>query len=464
MSSDPTLTASSFSVGTYNVRGFSDSKKQVQIMQYLKKFKCEFYCLADTRFDNFKENQFRNDFGSQYRIFCANYSSNARGTMILVSKETPFDLIDYIATPDGNRITIIFKYYGKQVSLSALYGPNTDEPDFFESLFRDVYDLNIEHNIITGDWNTAPEAKDYANYVTFPHPGARAVINESMRDYNCFDTYRHFNKNTRAYTYRSDGGPQKSRLDYCIASNSLLQYTKKSIIKHKFRSDHDFTLNCFDFHGVKMGRGFWRLDNLLLKDEVFITKIEDSIKLCLAKYVRNANYENFLEQAPADAIDNFLNQPAHSFHNFEYTINPNLLVEMLLNDIKNSAISYSVAKKKNENSRLNELLLRIDQLYALRHTRHLTNDEQTELDDLTNEHEGILEIKAEVIMKRDKLLNKLEGEKASKYFCSLEKERSTERFIPQLDVDRNGQKVRITDQKEIVKGNLTLALVKLNIH
>ena len=66
MSSDPTLTASSFSVGTYNVRGFSDSKKQVQIMQYLKKFKCEFYCLADTRFDNFKENQFRNDFGSQY--------------------------------------------------------------------------------------------------------------------------------------------------------------------------------------------------------------------------------------------------------------------------------------------------------------------------------------------------------------------------------------------------------------
>ena len=55
------------------------------------------------------------------------------------------------------------------------------------------------------------------------------------------------------------------------------------------------------------------------------------------------------------------------------------------------------------NVTLNDMLLRIDCLHAERHIRQLSNDEQTELDDLTNEHEGILEQKAEVIMKRDKL-------------------------------------------------------------
>ena len=132
-------TASSFSVGSYNVRGFSESKKQVQIIQFLKRFKCQFYCLSDTRFDNHKESLFRNAFGSQFRIFCSNYSSNARGTMILVSKDTPFDLIDYFSTPDGNRITITFKYYGKKISISSIYGPNDDEPVFFEDLFNPTW-------------------------------------------------------------------------------------------------------------------------------------------------------------------------------------------------------------------------------------------------------------------------------------------------------------------------------------
>ena len=38
-----------------------------------------------------------------------------------------------------------------------------------------------------------------------------------------------------------------------------------------------------------------------------------------------------------------------TLHAFEYTINPHLLLEMFLNDIRNETILYSTAKHKREN-------------------------------------------------------------------------------------------------------------------
>ena len=50
------------------------------------------------------------------------------------------------------------------MSISAIYGPNTDCPEFFEELFREVFNLNQEYNIFCGDFNTAPENRDYFDY------------------------------------------------------------------------------------------------------------------------------------------------------------------------------------------------------------------------------------------------------------------------------------------------------------
>merc|ERR1712126_449827 len=52
--------------------------------------------------------------------------------------------------------------------------------------------------------------------------------------------------------------------------------------------------------------------------------------------------------------------------------------------------------------------------------------------------------------KRDRILSKVEGEKARKYFCNLEKERSNEKIMPELlTTDVQGNEYTLTDQNEI---------------
>ena len=433
-----------------NVRGFGKLSKQTAILLHIKKFNPTFICLSDTRFDQQKERIFRNCFGSDYQLFFANLSSNARGTMILIPKEIPCNVLNSFSSNDGNRISIVAKLYGKTMTISSIYGPNDDNPNFFKDLFNDVYNCNCEYNVLTGDFNTAPDKKDYFNYATLPHPNARIALLEALTNYNCSDAYRYMHGNKSAFTWRAEGGrPQKSRLDLCIVSNNLIPYLANSTIKNKFMSDHDLIINSFDFQKIVPGRGFWRFDNTLLKSENFVSTMKNKIVLCLAKYVSVENYTNFLEQAPPDEIDIFLGQSPEMLHGYNYNINPNIMLEMLVNDCRNEAIGFMVSKRKAENQRKNVVSKRLELLRAAQHARLLTDTEEAELNDLSEEYEQILEHQAHKIMQRDKILSKLDGEKPSKFFCSLEKDRSTEKFIPRLNVKRGGMTVTITDQGQI---------------
>ena len=124
-------TASNFKTVSLNVRGFGNLGKQKEILLHLQRYKATFICLSDTRFDSRKENIFRNIYGTHYQIFCSNYASNSRGTLILIPREIPVNVTNYVSSPDGNKVTISANYYGKTMSITAVYGPNTDCPVFF---------------------------------------------------------------------------------------------------------------------------------------------------------------------------------------------------------------------------------------------------------------------------------------------------------------------------------------------
>ena len=444
------MSASQFNIVSMNVRGFSQIGKQKAILLHIKKFQPTFICLSDTRFDDQKECIFRNNFGTEYQIYCGNFTSNARGTMILIPKDVPCTVTDSFSTNDGNRITIISKLYGKNISVTGVYGPNEDHPHFFEQLFNDVYNHNCDFNVFSGDFNTAPDKQDYFNYASIPHPNARKAILDSLTNYNCSDAYRFLHKDKPAFTWKAEGGrPQKSRLDLCLISNNLSPYLMSSSIKNKFLSDHDIIVNSFDFHKIVPGRGFWRFDNTLLKNENFVSIIKTKIATCLAKYVSIGNYTNFLEQAPLNEVDIFLKLAPELLHGYNYQISPNIMLEMLINDVRNESIGFMVSQRKSENHRKNLISRKIEYLRSIQDIRSLTGTEEAELSDLTDDYELILEHQAQQIMQRDKILGKLEGEKPSKFFCSLEKDRSSEKFIPKLNVNRNGIRVAITDQREI---------------
>ena len=444
--------ASKLKILSANVRGFGDKLKQKKMLIHFESFSPDVICLSDTRFDHSKELMFRNDYGSKYNMYFSNFTSNARGTLIMISKQTPLKVLAQITEQDGNRVTVKTEYSGRLLTVTAVYGPNSDSPNFFTKMFDDVYGLGCEYNLFNGDFNTGPSSVlDYKNYVNVIHKNAREAINDMLTSFDCSDAYRTHHGDREEYTWIADGiRPQMARIDLCLISNNLIPFLMNSEILKSYKSDHNFLINEIDFHNISRGKGFWRIDNELLKDNVYIEKVKSTIKESLSKYVVIDGYDNLLEQGTAEEIDHFKAKSPRELHECSYNINPNLLLEMLINDIRIESIGYSVAVKKAENERIAFISQKLEYFKRTISLNTLSAYDEQQYNDLCTEYDSIIERKALNIMRRDKILSKAFNEKPSKFFCNLEKERSTEKYIPKLKKTKeNGIEEIITKQCDI---------------
>ena len=81
------------------------------------------------------------------------------------------------------------------------------------------------------------------------------------------------------------------------------------------------------------GKGYWKFNNTLLKDELYIEKIKKTIVEVKNTYVVNQN------------IDERVNT---SNENIEFNINDQLFLETLLMIIRGNTIKYSSMKKRKK--------------------------------------------------------------------------------------------------------------------
>ena len=116
------------------------------------------------------------------------------------------------------------------------------------------------------------------------------------------DSFRHFNPDSKAYTYRNKKGTLRGRLDYGLISPSLIPYVKKvTHTPHNYDdvSDHASFSITLDITESKRGKGLFRCSPTVHKDPTYqklirntIRKtIYDSIKKTPISEVSNALFE-----------------------------------------------------------------------------------------------------------------------------------------------------------------------------
>ena len=110
--------------------------------------------------------------------------------------------------------------------------------------------------------------------------------------------------------------------------------------------------------------------------------------------------------------DNVCNVPNEEL---KLTITDQLFFEMLLLEIRGKTISYASFKKKMEREKEEMLLIEINTLQ-----KNITDDNVKLLEDKLNQLQEIRAIKIQGMAVRSKVRWMTEGEKTSKYFCSLE--------------------------------------------
>ena len=179
-------------------------------------------------------------------------------------------------------------------------------------------------------------------------------------------------------------------------------------INPSYRSDHSSIQLKIMLSKFERGKGLWKFNCSLLKEKSYLELVNSIIQEEKQKYA-----------IPVYALDYLLNIPDNLVN---FTITDGEFLEMLLLRIRGESIKFASFQKRQtcelENKLVNEI--------AFLEANQCPQDSDT-LEDKKKELEKIrdIAIQGTVIRSRAQWLN--EGERPSKYFCSLEKYNYTEK-------------------------------------
>ena len=279
---------SSLTFDSVNFRGlFSDKVKRTDIFNKCRNL-YDISILVDTHCTKEVEQKWLTEWG--YKGFFSSHTSNSRGVAILFKNSFEYKIHDMIKDKDGHFLILDITLQEYRISLVAVYGPNIDNPMFFENLKNKITLLNNSSVIISGDWNVVQDyISDTRNYRGLNNPNSNKKLKEIIQDLDLVDIWREQHPGEHLFTWR---GPHKklSRLDYFLISSDIAALVADSDIGISYRSDHSPVILKLKFCNQSRGAGTWKFNNSLLYDTEYVNKVKNCIKDVLNEY-RVSNIE-----------------------------------------------------------------------------------------------------------------------------------------------------------------------------
>ena len=412
---------SKISIGALNCRGLSEDVKRRDFFQRYRQI-YDIVILSDTHGTKEKEKQWHHEWG--YKTFFSSHTSHSRGVAILINNTFTYKVYKEIIDPEGNFIILDMSIQDCRMTLVALYGPNEDNPKFFEKLKLMISDFQNSSIIMVGDWNVVQDFNlDTVNYKSKNNPKSQEQILNMKESLDLIDVWRAFNPDVKRFTWRGPNYKQ-SRLDYFLISADFEPFIRNANIDVSYRSDHSPVSLTLQFVDQKRGRGTWKFNNSLLYDKTYV----EIVKKCISE---------MLNQYSLPGID----------EEIKYTINPHLFWEVLKCMIRGKTISYSAYKKKENNKTESDLENKLRTLQE-KLQNNSDNTLQTEIQKVEQELIECRQKKVIGIMARAKARWEAEGEKCNNYFCNLEKRHYNEKIIPKI-INEKGEE--ISDQFKILE-------------
>ena len=435
--------ASKLRLLSFNPNSIGKNPKRSQIIQAIKKKNANIILFSDTRISTDIEPLVRSEWGGKANF--ASFTSQARGVAIFFTKNLPIEIIEDSIYNDksGNFTVLNIKFESYVITLGCIYGPNEDRPDFFKNVVfcqTEICQQSSDFTILGGDWNISlRQDLDTFGYNSENNKNAKKCLIEYIESLNLIDIFRELNPGTKRYTWRQFGGSKRARLDFFLISSHLAPYVDKTDILPGLNSDHSIPLLDIDFTRFNKGRGFFKFNNSLLKEKEYVELVHFSIKAVIMQYAEDIYTKNYLENATPEQLQSVV-----------CTINPQLLLECLLLEIRGKTISYCAWKKKSRNAAHTLALQRLE-MAEIDSDREPDNVQlRVELNTAKQEVEEFISKEAEGAQCRARVQWHIEGEKPSKFFCNLEKYNALQKYIPQLFVKHtSGEEILVNDQNNV---------------
>ena len=147
-----------------NVRGLRQPLKRLDFWDKFRDLKADIILLQETHLVELDLNDLKKEWNVEFHI--AGTSSNSRGVAIIINNSFEYHVQKSYLDPEG-RFLILSLYIANlyTVTITNVYGPNKDDPGWYEGLFEKVNSFeNSDYFIYAGDWNMSLTEMDFYNY------------------------------------------------------------------------------------------------------------------------------------------------------------------------------------------------------------------------------------------------------------------------------------------------------------
>ena len=414
-----------------NCRGLGSPGKRRDVLDYLKTLHYDIYLLQDTHLTDRKVIFF--DTIWHGKCYHSVGTHNSRGTSILFNPKTQHKIIHEEHCSIGNYNIVVFEKSLNTYTIVNLYGPNEDRPAFFEQINQRLNDIHSDNIIIGGDFNFVLDHERDSNYHRQNNPRARDTFKQIVEEQGLLDAWTVLNPGKQAFTWSKTNPHKFGRLDMFFISEHLLNQSISCDIETGYRSDHSIITLRVKITEKKKGPGLWKLNESLLKDELYDKIIKELIVSTVTQYA-----------VPIYSKDFVSNQA--NFDSIEFTISGSLFYETLLMLIRGETVKYSKRKTRESRERESIITSEVRRLQEASQAQP-TPDNLSRLENAKKSLEEIRKPRIEGMITRSRVNWHEDGEKCSKYFLSLEKRNAARNSIQHIKVNN----LVITKKEEILE-------------
>ena len=229
----------------------------------------------------------------------------------------------------------------------TICAPNRDSPLFFSKLQDLLQDNDADYCVICGDFNLVLNpVMDTYGYKHINNPKARLATLKSMEGFGLVDIYKHQHPSALCFTWRKRNPVKQARLDFYLISETLI-IIDNCEIKPGYRSDHSCIELTITLNNFKIGKGIWKFNNSLLKNQDYLNLINKVIKEEAIKYALPVYNLEYLDE---------------NYREVNFTIDNDIFLEVLLLRICGESVKFSTLIKRKNNSKEMELIKDIEYL------------------------------------------------------------------------------------------------------
>ena len=390
-------------IGTLNVRGLNNTKKRLKLFNWVNDKNIDIMLLQETFWTKDSVNICKNEWNGHCYIAPTD-STHSRGVAIMISKKFNCNILSSHISVDGRKVLVNIEHNSKKLSLISLYAPNpaNERKTFLDETHTWIKMFALSSDIIIGgDLNTTDSVNDRASMIV---DQCTTHFQNFKQNLNILDIWRFHNPNKKSYTYiNPTNSSRNSRIDYILANSYINSCTKLTSIIPAPTPDHKCVLIQVDYSNRKRGQGYWKLNSFVLNETC---------------------YQKMIEKLITKTVNDYKNH-----------LSARVLLDFLKLRIKESSIKYCINRAKKHSQIIRNVenkLHNIDNLIASNSNSENTEELQKDRNTYQNQLDEYYLEKSEGARIRSKCKWIEQGERNTKFFHQLEKQRQSKNVIDDL--------------------------------